>query len=377
MHEKTAAAPTADQLTPARNNDGCQFASLRRRALRYVALTGLAVALTATTSFAQTGRKYIWTSPSELALRPTSGAAWTALLSAASKSCAIPNLADQNDSANVCVLAKALVYARTNDVKMRIAVGDALWHVVTAGKYSGTALALGRELGTYAVAADLIDLKTYDPTLDAEFRTVIRALLVTPTSSGPRNLIECHEKRPNNWGTHCGASRAAVAAYLGDTATLARVAQVFKGWLGDRASYAGFTWGDLSWQCNSAAPVAINPKGCLKSGHPIDGVLPDDQRRAGTFTWPPPKENYTYEALQGALMQAVILQRYGYDAFNWQDRALLRAFTWLHTQAGYAPDGDDTWQPHVVNKFYQAAFPAPLPSRPGKAMGYTDWTHGK
>ena len=29
------------------------------------------------------------------------------------------------------------------------------------------------------------------------------------------NLVECHEKRPNNWGNHCGASRAAVAAYLG------------------------------------------------------------------------------------------------------------------------------------------------------------------
>ena len=71
-----------------------------------------------------------------------SGAAWSALASAASKSCGIPNLADQNNAVNVCVLAKALVYARNGDVKMRIAVGDALWHVVTAGTY-GTALALG------------------------------------------------------------------------------------------------------------------------------------------------------------------------------------------------------------------------------------------
>ena len=306
-----------------------------------------------------------------------SGSAWSALVGAASKSCGIPDLSDQNNAANVCVLAKALVYARNGDVKLRIAVGDALWHVVTAGTYSGTALALGRELGTYAVAADLIDLKTYDPTLDAAFRTRIRALLTTPTSGGPKTLVECHEKRPNNWGTHCGASRVAVAAYLGDTATIARVAQVFKGWLGDRASYAGFSWGDLSWQCNASQPVGINPKGCLKSGRSIDGVLPDDQRRGGTFRWPPPKENYAYEALQGALMQAVILQRYGYDTFNWQDRALVRSFAWLHTQAGYPPDGDDTWQPHIVNWAYKTAYPAPLPSRPGKAMGFADLTHGK
>ncbi len=173
-------------------------------------------------------------------------------------------------------------------------------------------------------------------------------------------------------------SRVAVAVYLGDTATIARVAQVFKGWLGDRASYLPLSWGDLSWQCNASQPVGINPKGCLKSGRSIDGVLSDDQRRGGTFRWPPPKENYAYEALQGALMQAVILQRYGYDTFNWQDRALLygpsRGFT---RRPGNPPDGDDTWQPHIVNWAYKTAYPAPLPSRPGKAMGFADWTHGK
>ena len=84
-----------------------------------------------------------------------------------------------------------------------------------------------------------------------------------------------------------------------------------QGLAGRSRADAGFSWGDLSWQCNASQPVGINPKGCLKSGRSIDGVLPDDQRRGGTFRWPPPKENYAYEALQGALMQAVILQRYG------------------------------------------------------------------
>ena len=41
-----------------------------------------------------------------------------------------------------------------------------------------------------------------------------------------------HEQRPNNWGTHAGAARAAVALYLGDTAELSRTATVFRGWLG-------------------------------------------------------------------------------------------------------------------------------------------------
>jgi len=61
-----------------------------------------------------------------------------------------------------------------------------------------------------------------------------------------------------------------------------------------------------------------------KDGHRIDGVLPDDQRRGGSFGWPAPRENYVWEALQGALAQAVILHRAGYDVWNWEDRALLR-----------------------------------------------------
>ena len=59
-------------------------------------------------------------------------------------------------------------------------------------------------------------------------------------------------------------------------------------------------------------------------GHSIDGVLPDDQRRGGPFEWPPPRENYVYEALQGATVQAALLSRAGYDAWDWGDQALLR-----------------------------------------------------
>ena len=59
-----------------------------------------------------------------------------------------------------------------------------------------------------------------------------------------RTLISTHEERPNNWGTAAGASRMAVALYLGDTTQLERCAQVFHGWLGDRSAYAGFDFGD-------------------------------------------------------------------------------------------------------------------------------------
>jgi hypothetical protein len=152
---------------------------------------------------------------------------------------------------------------------------------------------------------------------------------------------------------------------------------VFKGWLGDPKSYDGFEFRQTWWQADPARPLGINAPGTRKQGHSIDGVLPDDQRRGGPFEWPPPRENYVYEALQGALAQAVLLHRAGYtDVWDWGDRALLRAFRWLHEEADFPAEGDDTWQPHLINFYYGTSFPAPLPTRPGKNVGWTGWTHG-
>ncbi|MFQ5859109.1 MAG: alginate lyase family protein [Anaerolineae bacterium] len=236
----------------------------------------------------------------------------------------------------------------------------------------GDPLATWRRLGTYVIAADLVGLPGAQ---DQTFRDWLRTMQTKKLAPGDRSVADTHEIRPNNWGTHAGASRAAVAMYLGDDEELARTADVFKGYLGDRSSYAGFRYGDLSWQCDPNNPVGINPKGCAKEGHSIDGVLPDDQRRGGGFRWPPPEENYVWGGLQGVLMQAVILDRAGYDVWTWEDQALKRAVEWLHNEANFPAEGDDTWQPHIINYYYGTNFPAPVPSRPGKNMGWTDWTH--
>jgi hypothetical protein len=308
-----------------------------------------------------------------------SGPAWTNLLTAANASCGIVDLVDQEQTTNVCVLAKALVFARTGNPTYRTAVVTAISQIVASGVYTGRALALGRELGAYVVAADLIGLSSFNPVLDTGFRAVLQVLRTAFTTGAATSLIDCHERRPNNWGAHCGATRAAIAAYLGDAADLARTAQVFKGFLGDRASYAGFDFGgpenDLSWQCDAARPVGINPAGCVRSGRVLDGIIPDDQRRGGGYAWPAPHENYVWESLQGLLAQAVILERAGYPVWDWESRALLRAFTWVHDVNGYPPEGDDRWLTHIVNRAYGTSYPAAVPTTPGKGFGWTDWTH--
>ena len=217
-------------------------------------------ASTVTASAQSVGSIYI--SQTELAQLPITGPAWDALkLAADSPLEDPPNLSARNKE-GVQVLAKALVYARTGQDSYRQEVLAALTQVI--GTEGGDALATFRALGTYTVSADLVGLPAAQ---DQVFRNWLQGLLdPNNNTTGSRNLLGTHEDRPNNWGTHAGGSRAAIAAYLGDTAELARVAQVFKGWLGDRTSYADFDYGELSWQCDPNNPVGINPKGCTKDG---------------------------------------------------------------------------------------------------------------
>jgi len=322
----------------------------------------------------------IWISTYEILRLPTSGKAWESVKYAANHIPAAEG--GHNSKHDTSTLACALVAVRLNDPVYYKRTADNLIAAIGTElncepEDSCNSLSISRNLASYVVAADIIDFKNYDPGREPQFRAWVDKLRTWKHPEDGWSITQKHERRPNNHGTMAGASRIAADVYLGDMNDLARAAQVFKGWLGDRVSYAGFKYGDLSWQADPSRPVGINPMGSTKEGHSIDGVLPDDQRRGGTFTWPPAKENYVYEALQGALVQAAILHRAGYDAFNWQDKALLRAFEWLHNEAKFPAEGDDTWQPHVINYIYGTRFPAPIPSKPGKVMGWTDWTHSR
>src|SRR5690348_4357083 len=165
----------------------------------------------------------IWVNARELSTLPMSGPAWTALKKRADTVAGIPNLADQSQNDNIYVLARALVYARTADPRYRTQVIDQCMQAINT-ELGGRTLALGRKLAGYVIAAELVGLPPEQNTI---FRTWLRRTLSEPLDGD--TLQSTHERRPNNWGTHAGASRAAVAAYLGDLVELQRTAQVFKG----------------------------------------------------------------------------------------------------------------------------------------------------
>lgn len=320
-----------------------------------------------TNSFA-TLPQYIWFSKERVSQLPTSGESWEYLNKKAQQAMPVPNLSNQDDQANVILLAKLLVYLRTNNESYHNEIKQATLQAINT-ENGGTTLAFGRELTTYLIAAQFIN---YSESEKTQFDNWVKQALNKDLSG--RTLRSTHLERPNNWGTHAGAARMAIAIYLQDEAEFNDAVRVFRAWLGARELHSGFKFRKTDyWQADPKKPVGINPKGATKQGHSIDGVLPEEQRRAGNFSWPPPKENYVYEGLQGALLQAMIVHNAYSDVFEWQDSALLRAFSWLHEQANFPAEGDDSWQPFVINYFYNTQFPTPQNAKPGKTIGYTDW----
>jgi hypothetical protein len=320
----------------------------------------------------------IWIAPDQVRALPDRGPAWRALEKIANGGLGKANIRDQNNEHDTKTLATALVYARTRQTRYRSKVAAGIMAAIGTER-GGRTLALGRSLIAYVISADLIGLHQYDPGEDRRFRAWLR--VVEKERLYGLTLRSTHERRANNWGTLAGASREAVDVYLGDSRDLERAAAVFKGWLGDRAAYHGFKFGtDLSWQADPRKPVGVDPPGGVKQGLSLDGALPDDMRRGCPLRVPPCPTKYPWEAMQGAVAQAEILARRGYDAFGWQHQALRRAAEFLyglHRRFGasqwFIPPSD-AWIPWVLNARYGTRLPTRTPVPPGRGIGYTDWT---
>lgn len=329
-------------------------------------------------------RTYLWLSPSEASSLPNSGTAWTSLLSNAGNSALNPDFTDQNSKNDVYILAKSFVWSKTQDSKYRTEVRDGLKKLVETHPLTNSSswdwLGILRGLGSYVIAADTIDLASFDPAFDQNvFRPWLSKVRSSIVEGGRGSVISAQEDRPNNFGTHASASRIAADLYLKDQQDLDKAIKVFQGWLGDRSQYASFRYGELSWQCDAANPVGVNPA-CTKNGLDLNGSLTDDQRRCGTFVNPPCKTDYSWEGLQGAVVAAELLHRQGYPSYQWSNQGMLRTINWLYNTTfsdgkNFPAVGDDTWMIWIINKRYSKSFPTSAATSPGKMMGYSDWTH--
>jgi len=141
------------------------------------------------------------------------------------------DLKNQDNKYGLPVLAGALVYARIGDSTLRSKVRDG---IITAKRTmdessewqtTNGVLSLGRQLGAFVISADLIDLKSFDPTADNEFRSWLNIIRTTNVGTHGRwkNLTYTCENSANNWGTFACSSRIATSIYLGDITDVQRV----------------------------------------------------------------------------------------------------------------------------------------------------------
>jgi hypothetical protein len=326
----------------------------------------------------------IWLSSAEVRGLPVSGAAYQNVLREADEPLVPQSTVGIGMTHDTSTLAVALVAARSGDAGYRRKAAEAVLSAidsldnrpVTEGS---RALTIARNATSYVVAADLVDLAGYSPVGDERFRGWIRRL-----RDYPEGVRQLQEGRSNNQGTMAAAARAAISAYLGDQPDLARTAQVLRGWMGDRQSYVyqSYHEGSETYMADPSQPRPVNPVGAMVQGQNVDGLQPAEHSRCGPFSWPPCHTGYPWGGLGGAVVAAEILRRSGFsDIYEWESRALLRAYTRLHELSKRDSfwwergTGDESWQPWLANYAYGTSFPAVSPSRPGTNMGWTDWTH--
>jgi hypothetical protein len=311
----------------------------------------------------------------DIAGLPISGTPYSVMKSVADGPLGAVDLEDQDSTTAAKTLAAALVYARTGDEAYRSRVVAALEALPEAPLSAARVLSVARQLAGFAMSADLVGYR------DPGFVTWIGGMRTKYLGGHSRwtSVTQCSEDSPNNWGAWATASRAAISAYVGDNTDLARVAKVFRGFLGDRRAYAGFQHTDdydPTWAADPSSWTPINPGTTGKGG----AIVEDISRSAGSY--PRADETgstYSWETLGGAMLTARVLKDSGYvDVYAWADKALLRAALFLHRTSGYPPDFDaNQYIPWQVNRAYGVRLgPVAGTAGYGRQFGYTDWLTG-
>jgi hypothetical protein len=345
---------------------------------------------------ARFGTRGIWVDRAELMRRPTRGGEWERLLADARRDAGRPNIADQDSNHDVLTLADALVCVRLGEHCEEARAGV----LAAVGTEAGARwLAVGRNLGAYVIAADLLDLREGGvhggdgAVVQRWIESWLSKELPDNNTGTPRRFAPFHSGA--NAAAQEGFAFAAVAAYLRDEAALRRAWDAYRTFVCDPTAPDRERI-DLvrpvrdGWTHDDREPCAINPAGTEKlvpSGAGertrlrIDGALVADMRRGGVFQAEPIYTQYPWVGLEGLVPAAVILDRAGFPAFEVGDRAVLRSLEYLlylreETNEPRWFDGVRAREiVHLVNVAYGMSLPASHPIGGGRTVGYTGWTH--
>jgi len=295
-------------------------------------------------------------------------------------------VANQDSKHDTATLAMALAAVRTGRSDLRQKAVNALLDAI--GTEEGARwLAIGRNLGAYVIAADLLDMHADgNPSSPGSRIEAWLARFFTRTLRHNNSDRQIHF-RDSAWSSGSNASAqegfaySALAAYLNRRDELDWSWTAFRRYAGDRSSPHKVSANDTSWQYIPSDPVGIQDPGAMKNGCRLDGAIANDMSRGGSFSCKPGFTQYPWVGLEGAVPAAIILQRAGYPALDIVSEALKRAadYLWHVREVTSNPswfDGERSneivW---LINMAYGLDYPFKGPAGNGRTVGWTDWSH--
>lgn len=311
-------------------------------------------------------------SRAELMALPTTGKAWDAVVaSAKSNDGSGINIGDQNSSEDVSLFALALMAVRTQD-NVLIAKARGVLEKSIGSEEGARWLGIGRNGMAVALAADVLGIRS-GPVYEWLKKLATRTLKHNNNDSQVT-------LRQNAWGSGSNASaqeggvHAALNAYLGNRSELDWNFLAFRRYAGDRTSSHTISSNSDSWQEKPSDPVGIQNKGAVKNGINIDGAISNDMSRGGELKDPPGMTQYPWVGMNGAVLAALILHRQGYPAFEVEDKALLRAATYLKNLGSSWYDADSRADvKYIINKVYSVNYPVQSPVGASGLVGFSDF----
>ena len=305
------------------------------------------------------------------------GVAWDELREAARGYLGRPDLSGLNSNHDVRTLAAALMFARTGQETYR---SKDSWRdscCVMESEIGASTLALARNLVSYVIAADLVNLPAYDASIDGDPSEPGSAACAPSASATARSCPRRTSDPTTGARTppRAGSPSISISAIRED---LTRAAAVFRSYLGETSRRRRSVSAAISrGRRIRTIPAASTPSGRSRHGNlarrrPARGDAPRGEPGS-----PPSRTGYPWEALQGSLVAATLLGRAGFDAWNWGDQAIRRAVGFLERLdshwGGWWATGDDSWQLFLVNRAYGTRFATDPYATLGKNMGWTAW----
>ena len=228
-------------------------------------------------------------------------------------------------------------------------------------------LEMSRNLPMYVFAADLLDYHDHD----GFFRSMVTKPL--QGHSGAKNMLETAQYSGTNWGGMSTAACTAIGLHIGDDALVDEMVRVTTEWC--EGGPGKLRYSDTNWHADPAHKRGVNAPNATLWGHPAWGVLPEDFRRGGEFTWPPKITGYMLEGLTPRIVTLNMLVRAGKIRADVGQDAHARAVRYLYEHVHYPIQGDDRTIIYVINRLLGLGLKTDGDSI-AKDVAFAGYTHG-